>query len=86
MTVRGELASLGHPSYGSYIPLIIGRVNDSMWLERAKLEAKIAILEDPRVEKIGRMRIQVDGTSLLIDADVYPINQTNSTRMNIVVN
>lgn len=86
MTVRGELASLGHPDYGSYIPLIIGKINDDMWLERAKLEARIAILEDPRVEKIGRMRVQVDGTSLIIDADVYPINQTNSTRMNIVVN
>lgn len=86
MTIRGELASLGHPTYGSYLPLIIGRITSPFWLERAKLEAKLTIMEDPRIARVGKIAFNVDGTAISIQTDVYPINSSIGTRMNIIVN
>jgi hypothetical protein len=56
-----------------------------MWLQRAILEAKITIQEDPRIAKVGAARLAYAGTSIILDADVYPVNQTAATQMSIVV-
>lgn len=85
MTIRGELASLGHPTYGSYLPLIIGKISTDMWLERAKLEAKITVLEDPRIERVDNVRFTIENTAISIELDTYPIGQTSSTRMSMIL-
>jgi hypothetical protein len=85
-TVRGELAAVGHPQYGSYLPLIVGKINSQMWYQRAIVEAKITILEDPRVSSIGQVKFRYDATAIYLEADVFPINQTAATQMSILVN
>lgn len=85
-TTRGELASLGHPTYGSYLPMIIGKIGISLWYQRALLEAEVTMLEDPRVKRINSVKFTIDGTAVYLDADVLPINRTASTKMSIIVN
>lgn len=83
MTTRGELAALGHPEYGSYLPLIVGKVGMPIWHERAKLEAEITILQDPRIDRVDNLKLVAQDTALYIDADVYLIGQSNSETINI---
>jgi len=85
-TLRGELASLGHPTYGSYLPMIVGKIGVNLWYQRALLEAEVTMMEDPRVKNIGAVTFTIDGSAVFLEADVYPINQTASTRMSILVN
>ena len=84
-TTRGELAALGHPQYGSYLPQIVGKISSQMWYQRAILEAKITIMEDPRVATVGTIRFQAEGSAIYLDVDVYPVNQTAATKMSILV-
>lgn len=81
MTARGELASLGHPEYGSIIPTIIGRAGEEMWFERIKLETETTILQDPRVARVENMQFRVEGAGVYVEADIVPINQTNAQRV-----
>ena len=83
MTIRGELAAVGHPDYGSYLPLIIGKTDTPVWLQRAQLEAEITILQDPRIDKVENVVIARTGTTFYIEANVYPIGQSNSQQINI---
>jgi len=85
MTTRGELAAVGHPDYGSYLPMIIGKVGTPLWHERAKLEAEITILQDPRVDRVENLRLVAQDTAMFIDADVYLIGQANAETINIPV-
>ena len=79
------LAALGHPTYGSYLPIIIGKVNAPLWMERAKLEAKVTLRSDPRIQSIGAVAFSVRNDAIYMEADVYPINQTAPLKMNILV-
>lgn len=83
MTVKGELPR--HPEYGSYLPKLIGKIGTDFWYERAILEAKITMLEDPRVQDVGVMSLTAQGNAIYLDADVYPINQTAPTQMNLLL-
>lgn len=85
-TTQGELAQLGHPEYGSYLPKIIGRIGTDYWHERSRVEARMTMLRDPRVKRVGKVSFVTSGTAIHLTADVYPINQSSPTRMNIVVN
>lgn len=85
MTVRGELAHLGHTGYGSLLPLIIGELGTEVWYERARLEGKIALLQDPRIANVPRVDFSVVGTSVYVDADVIPINQSSSRRLSLLL-
>ncbi len=85
-TVRGELAAVGHLQYGSYLPLIVGKISTPMWYQRAILEAKISIMDDPRVSNIGQVKFNFNGTAIYLEADIYPVNQTAATQMSILVN
>ena len=83
MTLRGELAQVGHPEYGSLLPTLIGEINVPVMQERALLEAELTILADPRIERIENGAFLVDDTALYFEADVYPVKQQNSTRISL---
>lgn len=84
-TMRGELAALGHPQYGSLLPLYVGRVSTPMWHERALLEAELTIVQDPRVAAVERLDFNVDNTAITILADVVLVGQTSATRMRLLI-
>ena len=52
MTHVGELADLGHPSYGSRLPELIGELNTETNRNRAKMFVLQALSEEPRVEEV----------------------------------
>ncbi|MCK5607599.1 hypothetical protein KAR91_37290 [Candidatus Pacearchaeota archaeon] len=81
-----ELAATGHPTYGSAHNDLIGKGNMAVWIERAKLEGKIALLRDPRVRKVEKTLFVTEGTAIFLDADVVPINKEAGEKMRISVN
>ncbi len=84
-TVRGELAQLGHPRYGSLIPTFIGRAGTPMWYERIRVEARSVMLEDPRVDRVASLDLRVDGTRLTVEADVVPVGHASPRRVNLLI-
>lgn len=83
LTPQGELAVLGHPTYGSRLAELIGELNTETIRNRAKLYTLEALTADPRVKRVqsvtakqsNRDRTQVDiAVKLLaIDSDT-PLN------------
>ena len=84
-TVQGELSQLGHSRYGSYLPKIIGKIGIPMWEERALVEAKITIQDDPRISRVGVVQFKRANDAIYLDAEVFPINQTTPFPMSILV-
>ena len=80
-TLRGELAELGHPTYGCLLPTFIGKLGTDLWYERARVEVAQALLEDPRVESVSNVSFTVEGTAVYIEGDVLPINRTTPARL-----
>lgn len=84
-TQRGELAELGHPSYGSLVPTFIGKANSPVWQERIMVECMIAVMADPRVASISNSRFEIDNDSVFFTADVQPINQMQPLQISIPI-
>src|SRR6185436_17864179 len=57
-TLKGELAALGHPEYGSRHHELIGEHNRNL----VKLYILQALAHEPRIEKIGKALVRVDRT------------------------
>jgi hypothetical protein len=83
MTLRGELAELGHPEYGSLLPTFIGKINNSVWQARALLECQLSVMEDPRVASVQNVRFTADNTAIYFQGDVYPINFGSPTTISL---
>lgn len=84
-TVRGELTEVGHPRFGCLLPTFIGKIASDYWMERAKVEAKIAILEDPRVASVHNLSFTEQNGAIWIEGDVRPINRASSERLRLLV-
>ncbi len=52
LTRAGELAELGHPTYGSRLHELIGEVNNETNRNLAKLHVLQSLREEPRVERV----------------------------------
>jgi phage baseplate assembly protein W len=57
LTHRGELAPLGHRTYGSRLHELIGEPNTETTRNRAKLFALEALREEPRVAEVLDLRV-----------------------------
>jgi phage baseplate assembly protein W len=57
LTPRGELAPLGHRTYGSSLHTLIGEPNNETTRNRAKLFALEALQEEPRVAEVLELRV-----------------------------
>lgn len=57
LTRRGELAPLGHRSYGSSLYTLVGEANTETTRNRAKLFALEALREEPRVAEVLELRV-----------------------------
>lgn len=77
LTPQGELAVLGHPTYGSRLAELIGELNTETIRNRAKLYTLEALTADPRVKQVQsvivkqskRDRTQVDIAVKLLAID-----------------
>jgi phage baseplate assembly protein W len=57
LTPRGDLAVLGHPTYGSRLHLLVGEPNTETNRNRAKLYVLEALQEEPRVASVRSLRV-----------------------------
>jgi phage baseplate assembly protein W len=59
-TMRGELADLGHPDYGSRHHELIGQPNSENNRNLVKLFVLQALADEPRIERIHRAAVEFD--------------------------
>jgi phage baseplate assembly protein W len=57
-TIRGELADLGHPDYGSNIYDLVGEPNNQMTRDRVKVLIRDSLLEERRIKEIVRIEVR----------------------------
>lgn len=57
LTPLGELAILGHPSYGSRLSELIGELNNQTNRNRAKMYVLQALAQEPRVAEVLRVDV-----------------------------
>jgi hypothetical protein len=84
-TLRGELAQLGHPEYGSLIPTFIGKMNTPVWQQRILIECQMTVLDDPRVDRLGNTAFTMDNSSVYFTADVYLKGQGNPLQISLPI-
>jgi phage baseplate assembly protein W len=77
LTHAGELAELGHPTYGSRLPELIGELNTEANRNLAKMYVLQALRDEPRVSEVesvtvttrSRTRIDIAVRARVIDSD-----------------
>ncbi|MDB9527108.1 GPW/gp25 family protein [Oscillatoria sp. CS-180] len=85
LTPFGELASLGHPTYGSRLYTLIGELNNDVNRNRAKVYVLQALAAEPRVQEVQSVRVTTnasDRTRIDIDISLIPIH--SDTPLNLV--
>ncbi|MBB3044548.1 GPW/gp25 family protein [Nocardioides soli] len=85
LTQVGELAHLGHPTYGSRLHELVGEPNTETTRNRAKLFALQALLDEPRVAKVRSISVETDRrrpTWVEVRAAVVAIDEV--TELNLV--
>lgn len=60
LTPVGDLAALGHPTYGSRLFELIGELNTETVRNRAKLFVLQALAAEPRVEEVRSVEVTTD--------------------------
>lgn len=58
LTPRGDLAHLGHPGFGSRLGELVGRLNDDVTRNLARLYTIEAIADEPRVGRLDQLEIR----------------------------
>ncbi len=85
LTPLGELAELGHPTYGSRLSELIGELNNVTNRNRAKLYVLQALADEPRVRKVGAVTVTQsarDRSEADVSVSVLPID--SETALNLV--
>ncbi|QTE31207.1 GPW/gp25 family protein [Pengzhenrongella sicca] len=85
LTQVGELAHLGHPTYGSRLHELVGELNNEATRNRAKLYALQALLDEPRIARVRSIVVTTrsgDPTWVDVRAAVVAIDQV--TELNLV--
>ena len=88
LTPKGELAALGHPSYGSRLHEIVGAPNTETTLNRAKLFVIEALKQERRIDKIldvSVIRHPSERQLILIRAEVLAIGQARALTLGPVL-
>lgn len=85
LTPRGDLAVLGHPTYGSRLHLLIGEPNTEANRNRAKLYALEALQDEPRVASVRSLRVATSRSDRgRIDLDATLVVAGTDAAVNLV--
>jgi phage baseplate assembly protein W len=85
LTPMGELAALGHSSYGSRLFELIGELNSETNRNRAKVFVLQALADESRVKEVVAVNVTQglsDRTRIDIDISLVPVD--SSTPVNLV--
>jgi len=84
LTPVGELATLGHPNYGSRLFELIGELNTETNRNRAKMYTLQALQAELRVKEVCSVRVtqnRADPTQMDIDVELLPIDSDTSLNL-----
>lgn len=85
LTQVGDLAPLGHPTYGSRLFELIGQLNNPTNRNRAKLFTLQALAAEPRVKTVQSVKVTPHPANLnRIDIDVTLTPIDSDTVLNLV--
>jgi phage baseplate assembly protein W len=76
LTLRGDLAPLGHPDFGSRLGELIGERNDETARNRARLYTLQALTEEPRVREVLDLNVvttEAQPDAIQISFSVLPL-------------
>jgi phage baseplate assembly protein W len=57
-TIKGELADIGHPDYGSNLYDLIGEPNNQITRDRLKVIVRSTIREEPRIREVVKVEVK----------------------------
>lgn len=84
-TREGELADLGHASYGSRLYDLIGEPNNEKTREQVRTAARECISQEPRVSEVIAINVAASRDNLnQIDVSISVMPTGRSTVLNIV--
>lgn len=84
-TREGELADLGHASYGSRLYELIGEPNNEKTREQVRTAARECISQEPRVSEVIAINVAASRDNLnQIDVSISVMPNGRSTVLNIV--
>lgn len=88
LTMKGDLAVLGHPQYGSRLVSLIGRLNNDATRNLARLYTLEALVEEPRVKHVLDLAVQVVDSSpdtIRISFSVVPVDDSDPLALGLEV-
>ena len=85
LTQQGELAHLGHPTYGSRLHELIGEPNTETTRNKAKLYALQALAAEPRIAEVRSIVVETDRRQpTLIEIKAAVVTIDDPTPVNLV--
>lgn len=84
LTSVGELAPLGHPSYGSRLSELIGELNTETNRNRAKLYVLQALAAEPRVKEVRSVQVTTNRANparIDIAIELTPVDSDTSINL-----
>ena len=88
LTPQGELAALGHPTYGARLHEIVGAPNTEATRNRAKLFVIAALKQERRIAAIEDVAVTPHPSErqlILITARVLPVGETEALALGPVL-
>jgi phage gp46-like protein len=85
LTPMGELAILGHPTYGSRLYELLGELNIERTHNRAKMFVLQALAEEPRVKQVLSVKVtQNRAVREQMDVDIWLTPVDSDSALNLV--
>ena len=85
LTSVGELAQLGHPTYGCRLIELVGELNNERTHNRAKMFVLKALADEPRVQEVLSVTVQANRTDRArMDIAVELLTLESATPLNLV--
>ncbi len=85
LTPVGELAPLGHPTYGCRLGELLGQLNNERTQNLAKLFVLQALGDEPRIERVLSVRVTpARGERTRLDITVDALTVASPTPINLV--
>ena len=81
---RGQLAGLGHPSYGSRLAELVGRPNDATTRNLVKFYTLECIRQEPRVESVLNVKVETTPERGRVDVHMCVLPIGESVPLNLV--
>jgi phage baseplate assembly protein W len=85
LTPVGELAILGHPTYGCRLIDLVGELNNDRTRNRAKMFVLQALADEPRIQEVLSVKVEANPTDRTrVDISIDLLTIDHPTPVNLV--